>query len=299
MASVIEPGQQILHVLGVGIELDGIQGDLLQNARRRDVGIIQRLHQAGEFVFQRGAHDVVGVVDDERDTGMVLLVDAARILRRNDDGAVETAGAHILHGLFVAVVGNGSEGMCVGLDRGQSFPNFHGLRAAVLIDDAEARVLDLATKGVAQHDELHQRKHHRHQHQRRRAEEFAQFALDNGPHSIHKRLNPGVSPAKQAAEKGTKLVISSVPGNEGSITYGRIFARNATKKTFSAACKAGSLFLGQATQHSAPKPGAACWAVLPPSRGAGLGSACDQRRLDSGSWPLSEPSSPAACKVVP
>ncbi|MGA7462926.1 MAG: hypothetical protein WBW69_22015, partial [Candidatus Korobacteraceae bacterium] len=41
--------------------------------------------------------------------------------------------------------------------------------------------------------------------------------------------------ALQAAEKGTKLVISSVPGNEDSITYGRIFARNATKKTFSAA----------------------------------------------------------------
>ena len=82
--------------------------------------------------------------------------------------------------------------MCVGLDRGQSFANFHGLRAVVLIDHAEARVLDLAAKGVAQHDKLHQRKHHRYQHQRRRAEKLAQFALDNGPHSIHGRI-PGRS----------------------------------------------------------------------------------------------------------
>ena len=32
-------------------------------------------------------------------------------------------------------------------------------------------------------------------------------------------------------------------------------------------------FIGQATQHSAPNPGAACWAILSPSRRAGLGSA--------------------------
>ena len=158
-------------------------------------GSIQRLHQAGKFVFQRGAHDVVGVVDDERDAGMILLVNAARVFRRNDDGAVELAGAHVFHGLLVAVVGNGSEGVRVGLDRGQSFANFHRLRALILIDDAEACVLDLAAEGVAQHDELDQWKHHGYQHQRRRAEEFAQFALDNGPHSIHKtpecrRLKP-------------------------------------------------------------------------------------------------------------
>jgi hypothetical protein len=47
--------------------------------------------------------------------------------------------------------------------------------------------------------------------------------------------------------------------------------------------EAGSGLLGQATQHSAPKPGAACWAILLPSRGAGLGSAwCDQR------WPQTD-----------
>ena len=62
----------------------------------------------------------------------------------------------------------------------------------VLIDHAQPRVFDLAAKGVAQHDELHQRKHHRHQHQRRRAEELAQLALDNGPHSVHGRI-PGRS----------------------------------------------------------------------------------------------------------
>jgi len=38
---------------------------------------------------------------------------------------------------------------------------------------------------IAQDDELHERKDHRHDEQRRAAQEPAQVALDDGPHPLH------------------------------------------------------------------------------------------------------------------
>ena len=61
----------------------------------------------------------------------------------------------------------------------------------VLVDHAHLRVPNFPTEGVAQHDQLDERKHRRHQHQRRGAQELAQFAFDNGPHSHG--LVPGLS----------------------------------------------------------------------------------------------------------
>ena len=56
----------------------------------------------------------------------------------------------------------------------------HG--AVILVDHAHLCVPDFAAEGVAEHDQLDERKHHRHQHQRRRAQKLAQFAFDNGKH---------------------------------------------------------------------------------------------------------------------
>ena len=156
-------------------------------------GCVERLRQLAELRLQRRAHEVVGVVDDERDARMVLLVDAARILRRNDDGAIELAVAHVLHRLLIAVVVRpGLKVRALDCTAVERLADLHRLRAVVLIDHAQPRVFDLAAEGIAQHDELHQRKHHRHQHQRRRAEELAQLAFDDGQHSVHGRI-PGRS----------------------------------------------------------------------------------------------------------
>ena len=70
-------------------------------------GLFSALARSLNSLLQRRAHEVVGVVHDERDAGMVFLVDAPRVFRRNDDGAVELAVAHVLHGLLVAVVRHG------------------------------------------------------------------------------------------------------------------------------------------------------------------------------------------------
>ena len=116
---------------------------------------------------------------------MVLFVHAAGILRRNDDRALDLAVAHVFHRLLIVVVVDGLKVRDVGPDGVEGLADPYRLRAAVLIDHAQLRVPDLAAEGVAQNDQLHQRKHHRHQHQRRRAEELAHLAFDDGHHSVH------------------------------------------------------------------------------------------------------------------
>ncbi len=53
----------------------------------------------------------------------------------------------------------------VGADGVEGFADLEGLSAAVLVDEAEAGVANFAAEGVAQHDQLDQRKDHRRQHQ--------------------------------------------------------------------------------------------------------------------------------------
>ena len=185
-------GQQIFHVLDVGIQLNRVERNLLHDARGLDIGIIQRRGQFAEFLLQGRAHEVVGVVHHQRNPRMVLLINAARVFRRNNDGAVQLSGAHVFHRLLVAVVRHRKKRLRIGLHCRQRLAHLHRLRTMVLIDNPEPRLFDLAAECVAQHDKLHQGKDHGDQHQRGRAKELAQLALDNCPHPVHGRI-PGRS----------------------------------------------------------------------------------------------------------
>ena len=66
--------------------------------------------------FERRRRELVGVVDDEAELGRVLRVDAARVLRGNDDGGVDFAGAHVFARLHFVGVVDGGEGLDVGGD---------------------------------------------------------------------------------------------------------------------------------------------------------------------------------------
>ena len=173
-----------------GIQLNCFERDILQDARL-DYGSVERVGEFAHFLFERGAHEVVAVVDDECQPRVLLLVDAARELRRNDDGAVDLAVAHVFHRLAVVVVIDRFEGANVGLDGVEGLANLERHGAVVLINYAELGVADFPAEGVAEHDQLDERKHRRHQHQRRGAQELAQFTFDNGPHSHG--LVPGLS----------------------------------------------------------------------------------------------------------
>ena len=153
--------------------------------RGETVGWLSELVSVREFRFHRGTHEVVAVVDDQRDARMVFLVDTPRELRRDDHRAFQFPVAHIFHGLPVAVVGDRHEGSNVRPHGIECFANLQSLRTAVLVDDGNPGIANFSAKRVAQNDQLHQRKDHRRQHQRRRTKELAHLALDNGHHPIH------------------------------------------------------------------------------------------------------------------
>ena len=56
-------GQQILHVFDIGVELDNIERRFLQQARL-DRGLVKRVGELADFLFNRGTHEVIAVVDD-------------------------------------------------------------------------------------------------------------------------------------------------------------------------------------------------------------------------------------------
>ena len=157
---------------------------MLQDTRLNG-GPVQRVGQFRELLLERRTHEVVAVVHDERDAGVIFFIHLARILRRNNHRALNLAVTHILHRFFVVVVVDGHEGPNIGADGIEGFTNLQSLWPAVLIDDADSGVANLATEGVAQNDELHQGKYHRRQHERGRTEELAHLALDNGHHPVH------------------------------------------------------------------------------------------------------------------
>ena len=141
----------------------------------------QRLHLG----FKAAGGELVGVIDDQADAGRILRVDAARVLRGNDDGGVDLAGAHIFAGLHLVGVLDGGEGLDVDGDGVEALADLDGLRAVIVVDDGDVRADDLAAEGVAHDEQLQDRHHQRHDHQRGRAEELAHLALDNGEHSVH------------------------------------------------------------------------------------------------------------------
>ena len=94
IASAIEPDEQILHVLDVGIELDDLERDVLHNAVR-DHRLIERIDQRLHLALDAAAHDLVGVVDHQPDARRILRIHPPRVLRGNDHRRIHLAGAHV------------------------------------------------------------------------------------------------------------------------------------------------------------------------------------------------------------
>jgi hypothetical protein len=61
----------------------------------------------------------------------------------------------------------------------------HSRDAAVLIDDRDLEMFDVASHRVAQNHELHERKHHRDDDENRAAAKPAQLAFDDSPGAVH------------------------------------------------------------------------------------------------------------------
>src|SRR5579862_3200464 len=116
---------------------------------------------------------------------MILFVNPARILRRDDDCTLQLSIAHIFHSLLFAVVVYWEKGANVSTNGIEGLADAQRLRAAILIDDGDFSIANLASECVAQNNELRQWHDHRSHHERRRAEELAHFALNDGHHSIH------------------------------------------------------------------------------------------------------------------
>ncbi len=63
--------------------------------RGDDRRLVQSIGQVTELSLNRRTHEVVAVVDDQRNLRMILLVHAARKLRRDNHRALQLAVAHI------------------------------------------------------------------------------------------------------------------------------------------------------------------------------------------------------------
>ena len=109
----------------------------------------------------------------------------ARKLRRNVEQRVDPAIAQIAHGDAFIVVGNRVERGSVDGDGLAHLAHFNRGDAVVLIDDTHMKMFDLSAKGVAEHDQLHQRHDDRNDHQHRAAPEAAKIAFNDGPDSVH------------------------------------------------------------------------------------------------------------------
>ena len=153
-------GEQKLHVLDVGIELDDLQHDLLHDFGLNG-GSVERIDERLHLGLDAAADELVGVIDDHAQFGRVAGEHAARILRGDDDDAGELAGAHIFDGLALVAVLSGGEGADVGGDGVEGLVHFDGLDAVVVVDDADGGVADFSAECVSEDDELHQRQHHR------------------------------------------------------------------------------------------------------------------------------------------
>jgi len=88
---------------------------------------------------------------------MVLFVDPPRKLRWDDDCAVELSVAHVFDSFFLVAVVNGYEGANVRAYRIKARES-SAPACAVLIDDSEPGVANLAAERITQNDELYQGK---------------------------------------------------------------------------------------------------------------------------------------------
>jgi hypothetical protein len=81
----------------------------------------------------------VRVIDDQANDRRILRVDAAGVLRGDDDGGVDLAGAHVFASLHLVGVIDGGEGLDVDGDGVEGLADSDGLRAVVVVDHGDAR----------------------------------------------------------------------------------------------------------------------------------------------------------------
>jgi hypothetical protein len=112
-------------------------------------GLVSAVASALHLRLERSAHELIGVIDDEAKLGRILRVDAARVLLGDDDGAVDSARAHVFPSFVLVGVVNGGEGLDVGRDGIEALADLQRLRAPIVVHNSHARAHDLAAKGVA------------------------------------------------------------------------------------------------------------------------------------------------------
>jgi hypothetical protein len=130
------------------------------------------------LISDRAGDVAVGIVRDQRQVRLVLLQQIAGIVLRDDQDAAQQAFSQIGDSRALVVVIARQEGAGIGAHRADALQHVHRFRSAVQVDHSHVDVLDIATEGVAQNDELHQRQHQGSEQQRRTAAEFAHVALD-------------------------------------------------------------------------------------------------------------------------
>ena len=108
--------------------------------------------------------------------------------RRDGQHAVDFAIAQILQRRRLIVVGHRVKGARIGGDGLEHFLQLERRHAVILIHDADLQVFDFAAKGIAEHDQLHQRHDDGDDNQNRTAPEAAQIAFDDGPDAVHSHV---------------------------------------------------------------------------------------------------------------
>ena len=136
---------------------------------------------------ERGRHEPVGVVLDQRDARVVLVEDAPREVGRNGEHAVEMAVTERSHGVADVAVWIDLERPRARRHRTRHLPQLDRRHAAVLIDHAELEMAHGAPERVAEDHELDDGHDQRHDDQRRTPPKPAELAFHDGEHAIHGR----------------------------------------------------------------------------------------------------------------
>ena len=117
--------------------------------------------------------------------GSFCGVHPAREVGRDGQHAVDAPVAQVLDGLALIAVVHGFEGARPGGNRARQLANPDRRQPAILIDDADLQVLDVAAEGIAEDDELHDRHDQHHDDEHRAPPEPAELTFDDGPCSLH------------------------------------------------------------------------------------------------------------------
>src|SRR6202795_1548831 len=170
-------GKQILNVFDVRIDLDDVE-DYLALEARPDSGRVQLIDHLLDALEERAGNELVGIVLGECDSRAVVLVITARKIIRNLDHTTKEPGAKIIHGACDGIVLHDAKRFRASRDSMEHFTDLAGLRRLILIYNANHGVMDLPAKGIAEHDELHERENHRAHHQGGAAQKLPHVAFD-------------------------------------------------------------------------------------------------------------------------